>query len=491
MLSSAWRGVRNRGWAGLLVVALLALALASNVVMFAFADSLVFARDPFPDAVRIISLSGSAKGPERIDLARSAALLEAWRRQPDLFSAVGGVLNKTLFLTGDGGAESIRTADVTLGFLDVLGARPRWGRPFADGDDQDPSAFAVIISEDLARRRFGSPGRAPGQTLAATAGKLVVVGVMDRTFVYPNANYHIWRALDPVGPLTRNFGGVGALARVAPSVPMDRLQSLLNDRAPVVGASAGLTTYGVQTRPFFGAPPAARRTMVFVLMGAALSLLLAACANVASVELATTVRRARTYAVQLALGASRWSLVRAAALEGTLLVGSSVILAAGLAWIFTGVLAPNLPDPLRLTSSNPIDVDRRALVGMAIIAILAWAIAAVPPIIAASRVSLSTLLKLDDRSSAASRSAVWLRRALTAGEVAFAVALVVGGLLYARSYQNLLAVDKGFDSRNLFSVSWTMPADYSGVGLSQRAVERLRQTPGVEAVTTSAPPPSH
>ncbi len=490
MLKSAWRGVRSRGWAGVFAVGILAVALAANAVMFAFADSLVFARDPFPHAERVVRLSGKVESPERLDMPASAALLESWGRQSDVFAAIGAAADKTLFVLGDGAAEMVRTEDVTIGFLDVLGASPRWGRGFTKGDDQDPGASAVIISEELARRRFGNPTRAPGQTLQATAGPLVVVGVMGRNFVYPNATYHIWRAFDPVGPLARDFGTLFTYARVSPAVPMAQLARRLEERAPAVGASAGLSTYKADASPLFGAAPADRRTMVLVLLGAALSLLLAACANVASLELASAVRRARAYAVQRALGASRWNLAGQAALEGAMLVAAALALAAGFAWMLTGVLSPNLPDALRLRSNNPIDLDRRALLAMACLAAVAWLVAALPPVVAASRSTLVSLLKMEDRSSVTSRGAVWLRRALTAFEVAFAVVLVVGGLLYARSYQNLLAVDKGFDSRSLFSVDWTMPVDFQAPGLRERAAQHLRQSPGVAAVTTSSPPPS-
>jgi putative ABC transport system permease protein len=407
-----------------------------------------------------------------------------------VFAAVGAAMSKTIFLSGDGPIEQVRAQDVTVGFLDVLGVAPRWGRTFNPGDESDPSVWAVIISEDLARRRFGQPHRAPGQRLEATAGPLVVVGVMDGSFVYPNARNHIWRALDPVGPLTRNFGGLSMYARVAPGAPMDRFGELFLARVPVVGAAAGVATYRADTSPLFAPAPASRSSITLVLFCAALCLLLAACANVASLELAGAVRRARTFAVQRALGASRWDLAGQCAVEGAILVAASFGGALMLAALIAQGLAPTLPEIARLRSNNPVDLDGRAILAMTGLAALAWAVAALPPVLAASRSTLITLLKTEDRSSAMSRGAVWLRRTLTASQVALAVMLVVGGLLYGRSYRNLLAVDKGFDSRDLFMVDWTMPPDFAVGGLSARAVDQLRQTPGIDAVTTSAPPPS-
>ncbi len=491
---AVWQGVRTRGWTGWFVVLLLAIALAANAVMFAFADSLVFRPAPFGDTDRIVNLSGQVKPPERLNLSTSPVILEAWSKQTDLVSAVGGYLTKTIFLTGSGPLERVRTADITLEFLDVLGVSPRWGRGFSEGDDRDPSAFAVIISEDLARRRFGAPSRAPGQSLDATAGKLVVVGVMDHSFVFPDANVHIWRALDLRGPLTRNFGGVSPIARLTATAPVDRVLTGLVDRAAQVGAAAGLSTYTVRPAPLFRPAPSDRQTLVLILMGAALSLLLATCANVASLELATTLRRARNFAVQLALGASRAGLARIVALEGLILVMAALLGAYALARLSTAFLEPNLPDRLRLVTRNPIDVDGRALAGMAVFAALAWIAGALPAVLAARRTGFVSLLKVEDRGAAASRAGARLRRVLTVCQIALALGLVVNAVLFSRSYQRLLAVDKGFDSSGIFDASWMLPPSFL-TGPARDAFIRdsaaaLRGLSGVEGVTSSAPPPS-
>jgi predicted permease len=486
---SAWNGVRARGWSAVFVASLLGVALAANAVMFSAADSLVFRRDPFPDAERVIGLRSQSPPPPGAERATSARLLDTWREQTDLFSAVGGSLSKTVFLRGDGPMELVDTLDVTVGFMDVLGVRPRWGRAFKDGDDREPGAFAVILSEDLARRRFGRPERAPGQTMEASAGRLVVVGVMDRSFAYPSPKYQIWRALDPLGPLTEGFGGVSPVARVRPGVPLDRIEALVRDRATSVGASVGLGTYGVNVRYYFVSAASSRRTFVLVLAGAALCLLLAACASIASIELAGAVTRARRSAIQLALGASRGSVARIVAIEGALLVSAAFILATGLASLGTEAVANNLPDSLRYSTRNPIDLDFRVLAGMFVLASMAWVVATFSPILTAFRTSLVSLLKSDDRGASASRRATLVRRALTASQIAVAVALVIGALLFARAYRNLLAVDKGFDSQRLFSVAWDLPVDYSSSHLV-RARTVLRETPGVEAVTTTGSPPN-
>ena len=494
----AWRGVRARGWRAAIVVALLAVALASNAAMFSVADSLLFNRQPFPGVARAVDLRGTVTPPEVINRAASQTLFDEWRKQRDLFAAVGGYLQKTVFLVDASGAtEPVPTADVTVEFFDVLGVAPRWGRPFRDGDDRDPGTFAAIISEQLARDRFGDPRRAINQALHATAAPMVVVGVMDGSFAYPNDSYHLWRALDPRGPLTQNFGGIPVMARVADGVPLDGLEALLAPRAAIVGAAAGLSSYRAASRPFVVpvGVGAERETMLYVLLGAAFCLLLAACANITSLELAGAFRRLRVAAIQRALGAPRWSLARTAALEGLLLIGAGLLAGAGLAVLLIDVVRVNLADEVRIRTVNPINLDGRAMFFMCLAAIVAWLIGTLPSAVAASRSSFVSLFKADDRGSAASRGASWLRRTLTVTEVALAVALIIGGLLYARTYRELLAVDKGFDSRGLVQITYTTPAQFFASGndriaFVQQAIDRLRQVPGVLAGTSSAPPPS-
>ena len=82
-------------------------------------------------------------------------------------------------------ADKVPTADVTIGFLDVLGVKPRWGRPFVSGDES-ASEFAVLVSPRLARKYFGDPIRALGQLLETTAGPHRVVGVMPEGFGVPH-----------------------------------------------------------------------------------------------------------------------------------------------------------------------------------------------------------------------------------------------------------------------------------------------------------------
>jgi predicted permease len=491
----AWRAVAARGWRAALIVALLGVALSANALVFSVADSLVFNRLPFRDSTRLIEIQ-APPGPDGPGSSSvPAPILDLWRQQTDLFSGVHAYLTKTIFVVGDGQAELVRTADITPGLIEMLGVSPRWGRSIVPGDENDTSLQTVLISQALATRRFGAPDRAVGQRIETTADPLFVAGVMPATFSFPVRSIDIWRALDPRGPLTRNFPGVFSIARMAPGWSRDTLQAAMAQRSEAIGAAAGQKPGYVGVPGAFDASGPGEATLFYLLLGAALCLLLTACANVASLELAAALGRARTYAVQLAIGASRATLGRVALAEGLVLIGLAFSVALALTALGLDALTTYLPSRLQNFTANRIDLDARLVTYMMGAAMLTWALVALPTVLYASRPRLLDLLKSEDRSTAASRKSGFVRRALTGAEVAIALLLVTGGTLYARSYQSLLAVDKGFDSRNLAQISFTIPVQYySGHGempaLAAETIARVTAVPGVLGATWASAPPS-
>jgi predicted permease len=178
-----------------------------------------------------------------------------------------------------------------------------------------------------------------------------------------------------------------------------------------------------------------------------------------------------------------------------MLIGIALACGVALIWFNSSVLLAVLPEGLRLAGQNRIGLDARAIGYTVIVAAAAWMCATLPPVIAASRPDLLALLKLEDRTAAASRAGVRLRHVLTAAEIAVAVMLVIVGLLYTRSYRDLLIVDKGFDSSGLAELTYIVPAGHFAsraerYAAVKRVVADLSSQPGVRGVTQSSAPPA-
>lgn len=491
-----WRGIRSRGWSAPLIVLLLAGAIGATATTFSVADALVFNRHPYPDADRIVSLEQFVEPERRAGRPASADLHDEWRRHRDLFVAAGGYLQKNgVFLQDNTSSEQVSAADITIEFLDVLGAAPAWGRPFAESDLTSVDSYAALVSEKLARRRFGSPGAALGQRLEATGRPLVIVGVMPGTFAFPSAGTDVWRLMDPRGPLTTNFGGVGLMARLAPGVPIDAVDDMIRQRTPSIGAATELPNLQVSARPFFERSArqaeAARDIdrLFMLLLGAGVSLLLISCANVASLELAHAIRRTHASTVRVALGASRILLARLATLEGLALAGAGLVGGLVVTTFLLGLADSYLPSSFTRTQ-NPIDVDGRVVLFSVAAAAMAWALLTLPAVL---HVAGRRPLVLGQRAT--SSGSARLRHQLTVLQVALAVSLVIVGLMYSRSYRELLILDKGFDSSGVAVVSVNTPSNYFATGsdretTTERLLTEIRRLPGVLAASRSWPPPS-
>jgi putative ABC transport system permease protein len=237
--------------------------------------------------------------------------------------------------------------------------------------------------------------------------------------------------------------------------------------------------------------PRVRRLIVF-LCAAAGCLLLVTCANAINIELATALARARSQAVEMALGASRGALVRTAIIEGAIGVAMATALGAALAYGATTWITHQLPEAVTAALVNRLDIDVRSLAFMAAIAIVVWLAVSLPVAIAATRANVLDTLKLDARVLSGSRGGRRLRHVLTMAEVAVTVLMLAGASLAVRSYLRLLAIPTGFDTGGLVGIDIRLRqgATETPHDLDERVLAQLRAWKDVVAASrTGASPP--
>jgi putative ABC transport system permease protein len=481
----AWRGLRARGGRAVLVVGLLAGALTANTLLFSVADALVFHRLPYPDAERLVEFRGESEG-RSTSIRLPVDLFESWSRRPDLFSVLHGwVTAPEAFVRGGDQPLMAQQVFVTPGLIEMLGASPRWGRGLTASDATQRLTRVTLISEELARERFGDPALAVGQSVNTDDEPLYIVGVMAGGFAFPDQRVRVWRPLDLV-----HADGVSPIGKLADGVDLDRLAAfaamLPADRQSVIGLPPGW-----RLQPTYltaGDVAVDTQRLMLLLFGAGICLLLAASANVVGLEISSSLGRARTHAIQLALGASRGSLMRIAWIEGAILVTVAAVATIAMTQWAAGLVRVWVPELLTRWSANRIDVDTRSILFLIASTAVVWLAAVVPTSLFARKAGVGELLKSTGSSAGMSRAWRRARSGLTIAEVSVAVALLAVGTLYARSYLGLLNLDKGFDATGLAEIDFTLPPNAYGVpgaylSLTEQVIARLDAHPDVIAFT--------
>ena len=500
-LTWGWRGVRSRRWRAIAIILLLGVALGANAIVFSAADAFVFRTVPYAHPEELVVMQKTSNFDGAIDYTWRDAIFE-FRKHGDLFAGIQAhERGASAYLTSGGITETVRAQQVTPGMFELLGVLPRFGRPFVSADAEKGAPPVVVISDALARRLFGGAELAVGKSFFTGTDNPTVVGVMAPEFRFPSAVEQIWQ---PFNLEAREYNfGVRNVARLREGWTPESAARAFADRRSAVAAAVPQETQrifnrdikdgGASLRSLSDFKRNAGATTIFaMLVGAGACLLLIACANVASLELSAAGARTRTHAVQAALGASRSSLVRISLLEGAILLLASAVLATALASWGIEILGNELTVAMREALANPLDVDPRVIVFMSAIAAVAWLMTSLPAVLRLSKLSVVDGLRHDPRVMPVSSAAARTRQVLMTAQVALTVMLLVGALLYIRTYETRVGLDKGLDAHAVVTLQVSQAPDLKRqpAELEGELLARVRGIPGVLAIarTWSLPP---
>ena len=492
----ALRRLRREPGYALFVIATLTLGLGANVAVFSIVDSVLLHALPYDRSDRLVTIWGRflpesgfdfpqfpLSNPEFLDYQRDSRTIDKAGAFQTLSATIGAA-----------GEEPERTsaAVVTPSVFEVLRVKPARGRLFTADDRPGPDGV-VILSDGLWRRRFGGREDIVGQRITVNGTSRTVVGVMPRTFDYPEGTT-MWSPLylDPANPGNRQGHSTSAIARLKDEATFE---SAVSEMAVLMQGwkqqyPAIHTGHFLYLTPMLDDTVGDIRPVLRVLLAATAFLFLIVCANVASLVLARAERQAREVAIRAALGSGRWRLVRLAAVESGILALVAGVIGAGIAvavisWVRTaeGVSMPRVAE---------ITVGWRVWLFTAAISVVAACLLGVLPALRSRATRLASALRLDTRTSTAGRT--WLRRSLVALEVALAVVMVVGATLMVRSFNRLLSTDAGFktDSTLLANINLPRPAyadDLKADAFFDTVIDRLSRLPGVRIATATSTVP--
>jgi putative ABC transport system permease protein len=487
----AWRGIRARGWGVAVHIALVAIAVSASAVIFSAADAFVFRPGPYPNANRLVVFQRTSPvGLVETLSANERRLLDA---RTDLLSATFARTsqNNPFYLDFGGITESVRVEEIAPGLFEAMGVRPRWGRPFVPDDATPGSPPVALVGDAIARRLYGSAAAGVGQIIESQGERRTVVGVMPAGFRFPTALEQVWRPLIRTGRPEAFTTVVGVLAS---NTSIAAVQQVLDAGATpdppgrpsamgpprVVSLARAQKDSSASTNT--GAFTAQNSSLLFtMLLGTALCLALVTCLNVASLAAASAIRRAHSQVVQTSLGATRASLIRTALAEGAILTIAGAGAGVALAKAGTSALAAALPVALDSILTNTIDLDRRGLMFIGVMTLSAWMVSSLPLAWRAGRTNMADALRRNGPTRTVSRGQASLRHLLMTAQVTLSVVLLIGAVLFARSYAARLGQDHGFDDRYLASldVSLPQPSAVNPMDLKRELLERLAALPSV------------
>ena len=448
---------------GTTAVAALALALGIgvNTSAFIWVSALVLHPLPYAGLERIMTVWETVpKVRAGRDAVAPTNFLD-WRQENRAFEQMAAYQPWDANLTGTGEPERIQACLVTAGFFAVLGMKPTLGRSFSREEQDTPGSGAVIVSHGFWQRRLASSPDAVGRSVSLDNRNYTIAGVMPAEFDYPLAT-ELWAplAMTPQESNQRKLRTLLVLGRLRPHVTV-------TDARAAMGVIAGRLeraypqsneSRGVAVVPVRELANEMTDRFVLTLLGAASFVLLLACANVASLMLARATSRQRQFAVEAALGASRFRIARLLLAESTLIALLGGVLGIYLAAWNLDLTKSRIPtDVLRFVfGMRNIHIDAGVALFTLAISVLAAVLCGLPAILLALRRNaasdLAETLKEGGRGPSSGPARSRARSALVVVEVALALILLVGAGLMVETFQGLLTANPGFNPKNLLTM---------------------------------------
>jgi putative ABC transport system permease protein len=473
---------RSPGFSAVAVLSI-ALGVGANSTIFTFTNAYLLRPLPYKDSDRLRIVHDVQIPSQRVYRNPTYGEALAWRDGSQTVDGVVAARYAAFNSTQTLPPEQVLGMHVSAGFFELLSARPHIGRTFTSQDDT-PDGRRVVMLSYAYWQRTGARPDVLAQTLHLNGEPYAVVGVMPRTFRFPNSEWEIWVPLGLAGDQTDRERSVNVMFRTRPGVTAQAAAAELAEIARRTirtdSAASGVWRVGTWSlHEFLNHVPHAAPSIV-ALQVAAVFVLLIACANLANLLLARSDARRREIAIRIAVGAGRAQVLRHLLVEASVLAMCGGAVGAVLA--FAGIRALVAVCPLWMLPLEGISMDGPVLLFTAAVSLAAGLVFGIVPSMQASRSGPGEALKEGGRSAGA-RGRHWLRRTLVVAEMAAAVVLVIGASLLIRTLHGTNS-DLGFRTDNVLTLEVALPAaKYSSpesiAGFYREAVINLGNMPGV------------
>ena len=494
---------------GFTTVAILSLALGigANVAIFTLINALLLRDLPVPHPERLVELS-VVRQDHKIPF--SYPMFQELDRGQRVFSGLlawmDGIFSNVevngAFARGD-------VLAVTDKFYSELGATPFLGR-LLTSEDVNPhggsTSQVAVIGYEFWQRRFGGAPDVLGKQVRIEGRPFTIVGITRKWFsgLTPGEPPDVTIPITAYPPLHGNFHledrailWLRITGHLKDGVTIDQARAQLQSFWPgVLLATASTETPGLRRQTFLsmGLNVSPFRTgfardlreqfsrPLYVLAGIVGLILLVACVNLANLMLARAAARSQEMSVRVAIGASRWTLAGQVLTESLVLSLAGAFLGLALSYWGSRFLVAFMTEG---TVSLDLRPDLRVLSLALFVGVLTGVLFGLAPTWHSSRQDPAVVLQQSSRSLAG--GAGKMGKALVVAQVALSLVLLLGAGLLVRTFQELRALNLGFDRRNLLEIILNAkPGGYKNLDMNsyhRQLVEQVSNLPGVSSVS--------
>lgn len=482
----------------LTVIVTLALGIGANAAIFSVVNGVLLRPLVNRDQDRLIYIRQSAAGIGIDNAHFSVPEIRDLQSRIRTLSAFGDFSTIEFTMVGLGEPRVVRAGVVGGSYFQVMGLRPVAGRLLDATDDGPAAAGAAVLTHRFWTTEFQRDPSVIGRSVRLGDRAATIVGVLEPSVPYPTETEIIANVVTSphhldatmmegrVHRMTELFG------RLAPDADLDAARAelravhgaIVTEHPESYAGNADFRIEAVRLRDQITAPA---RTVLLVLLAAAALVFVVACANVANLILARSVRREGELAIRAALGASAGALRRTLLAESLLLCGAGAVLAVIIAQPMVSVLARYAA---RFSvRALDVTVDASILwVGVGLALTAAVLLAFVPRLPSADAAH-----GLSNGSVRVTSGANRRLRAFAVTQIAASFILLAGADMLLTTLFALQRTQTGFDTRNVLAVnvpivSYTRPPDEI-VAFYQEIIRRVTELPGVERVAAGTTVP--
>ncbi len=489
---------------GFTLIAMLSLALGigANTAIFSLVNTALLRPLPVEEPKQLVSLNNVALSGEQNFPTLSFPNYRDLRDRNNVLAGLIAYRFSPVSLSNNGVNVRLWGYLATGNYFEVLGVKPALGRLFTPNDDKAPGAHPVaVITYDCWQKHFAGDPQAVGKSILVNGRSFTIIGVTPPGFYGAEIGYRteVWfptmmlAQIEPGNDYLedRDSSNFFVQGRLKPGVTSRQAEDALktiaaqlarehpkeNEGKTIMLSPAGL--FGAFMRgPITG--------FAGVLMAVVGLVLLLACTNLANLLLARATERRKEIAVRLAIGASRWRLVRQLLTENVLLATLGGVLGFGLAyWLVDAI--QKLKPPIDIPLSTELHIDERVLLFTLVVSVLTGVVFGLLPALQATKPELVPALK--DEVSLGGYRRSWLRNGLVVMQVSLSLVLLICAGLVLRGLQRAQLLNPGFVPQHALEMSFDLNLqgydESRSKEFNRQLLERVRALPGVQSAGLS------